>query len=92
MAALHSSLYFNGLKCEILDFMLQGNDPEDMQNRYKISFLKMAVSFPDPSQAEECFHKLNQMKVNNIFNSLALLLDESRDARTTRVRMFYLYF
>ncbi|KAM5564215.1 sister chromatid cohesion protein PDS5 [Rosa sericea] len=62
----------------------KGNDPEDMQKRYKILFLKMAVSFADPSHAEECFHKLNQMKVNNIFDSLALLLDESRDARTTR--------
>ncbi|KAK9945794.1 hypothetical protein M0R45_011293 [Rubus argutus] len=68
----------------------KGNDPEDMQKRYKILFLKMAVSFPDPSQAEECFHKLNQMKANNIFNSLALLLDESRDARTTRDKFLHI--
>lgn len=91
MEALHSSLCFNSLKGETLDFMLQGNDPEDMQKRYKTLFSKMAVSFVDPSHAEECFHKLNQMKVNNIFDLLALLLDESRDAQTTRVSLFYLY-
>ncbi|XP_021806603.1 sister chromatid cohesion protein PDS5 homolog A isoform X3 [Prunus avium] len=64
----------------------KGNNSEEMQKRYKVSFLKMAVSFADPSKAEECFHKLNQMKDNNIFNSLALLLDELQftDARTSR--------
>ena len=72
--------------------MLQGNDPEETQRRYKTLFLKMAVSFADPSHAEKSFHKLNQMKVNNIFDSLALLLDESKDARTTRVSLFYVYF
>lgn len=74
--------------------MLQGNNSEEMQKRYKVSFLKMAVSFADPSKAEECFHKLNQMKDNNIFNSLALLLDELqfKDARTSRVRIFTLNF
>ncbi|XP_008219648.1 PREDICTED: sister chromatid cohesion protein PDS5 homolog A isoform X1 [Prunus mume] len=64
----------------------KGNNSEEMQKRYKVSFLKMAVSFADPSKAEECFHKLNQMKDNNIFNLLALLLDELQftDALTSR--------
>ncbi|XP_015571530.1 sister chromatid cohesion protein PDS5 homolog B isoform X2 [Ricinus communis] len=59
---------------------------EEMQKRIKNSFMKMSASFPDPSKAEECFHKLNQMKDNNIFNSLELLLVERTiiNAQTTR--------
>lgn len=56
--------------------------------------MKMAASFMDPSKAEECFHKLNHMKDNNIFNTLALLLDELKytDAQATRVRYLLIYF
>ncbi|KAM3683139.1 hypothetical protein ACB098_12G123600 [Castanea mollissima] len=59
---------------------------EEMQKRIKTSFMKMAALFPDPSKAEDSFHKLNQMKDNNVFNSLALLLDELKivDAQTIR--------
>ncbi|XP_021284773.1 sister chromatid cohesion protein PDS5 homolog A isoform X2 [Herrania umbratica] len=52
------------------------NSSEDMQKKLKSSFVKMSASFPDPSKAEECFDKLSQMKDNNIFTSLGLLLDE----------------
>ena len=49
----------------------------------------MATFFPDPSKAEDSFHKLNQMKDNNTFKTLASLLDELkvRDAQTTRVSL-----
>ncbi|KAK9993628.1 hypothetical protein SO802_023331 [Lithocarpus litseifolius] len=59
---------------------------EEIQKRIKTSFMKMAALFPDPSKAEDSFHKLNQMKDNNVFNSLALLLDELKivDAQTIR--------
>ncbi|XP_075648967.1 sister chromatid cohesion protein PDS5 homolog B isoform X1 [Castanea sativa] len=59
---------------------------EEMQKRIKTSFMKMAALFPDPLKAEDSFHKLNQMKDNNVFNSLALLLDELKivDAQTIR--------
>ncbi|XP_022773246.1 sister chromatid cohesion protein PDS5 homolog A-like isoform X6 [Durio zibethinus] len=49
---------------------------EDMQKKLKSSFVKMSASFPDPSKAEECFEKLSQIKDNQIFASLGLLLDE----------------
>ncbi|KAE8694757.1 esterase-like [Hibiscus syriacus] len=49
---------------------------EDMQ-KLRSSFVKMSASFPDPSKAEECFDKLNQMKDNKIFSSLNLLLDDA---------------
>ncbi|KAM1013870.1 hypothetical protein FF1_043727 [Malus domestica] len=64
----------------------KGNNSEEMQNRYKFQFPKMAVAFADLSRVEECFGKLNQMKDNNIFNSLALLLDavQFKDAQTSR--------
>ncbi|WRX29852.1 hypothetical protein QQP08_022339 [Theobroma cacao] len=52
------------------------NSSEDMKKKLKSSFVKMSASFPDPSKAEECFDKLSQMKDNNIFTSLGLLLDE----------------
>lgn len=55
--------------------------------------MKMAACFTDPSKAEECFHKLNHMKDNNIFNTLALLLDELQytSSQTTRVRYLFIY-
>ncbi|XP_068341361.1 sister chromatid cohesion protein PDS5 homolog B isoform X2 [Pyrus communis] len=64
----------------------KGSNSEEMQIRYKVQFSKMAVSFADPSRAEECFEKFNQMKDNNIFNSLALLLDDLKfkEARASR--------
>ncbi|XP_065880511.1 sister chromatid cohesion protein PDS5 homolog B [Euphorbia lathyris] len=62
------------------------NSSEEMQMRNKFSFLKMSAFFPDPSKAEEGFHKLNQMKDNNLFNMLELLLVDqtSINAQTTR--------
>ncbi|XP_062146859.1 sister chromatid cohesion protein PDS5 homolog B isoform X2 [Alnus glutinosa] len=62
------------------------NGSEETQNRIKASIMKMAAFFPDPSKAEDSFHKLNQMKDNNTFKTLASLLDELqiRDAQTTR--------
>lgn len=52
--------------------------------------MKMASSFPDPSKAEECFQKLNDMKDNNIFNMLELLVNDLQhiNAQTIRVRCF----
>lgn len=52
------------------------NGSEEVQSRIKASFMKMSVFFTDPAKAEECFHKLNQMKDNSIFNTLEQLLEE----------------
>ncbi|KAK9271081.1 hypothetical protein L1049_026670 [Liquidambar formosana] len=52
------------------------NVSEEVQKRIKASFIKMSSFFPDPSKAEECLHKLNEMKDNCIFNTLLQLLDE----------------
>ncbi|GAV71980.1 Cnd1 domain-containing protein [Cephalotus follicularis] len=62
------------------------NDTEETQKRIKSSFIKMSASFPNPAKAEECFYKLNQMKVNNIFTALALLLDQltNSDAQASK--------
>lgn len=49
----------------------------------------MSASFIDPSKAEECFHRLHQMKDNSMFNTLLQLLDEGTtavNAQTIRVR------
>lgn len=72
---------------------MQETSSEEMRKRIKASFIKMAAFFPDPSKAEDSFHKLNQMKDNNIFNSLALLLDELKiiDARTIRVSLLFAF-
>ncbi|XP_059630755.1 sister chromatid cohesion protein PDS5 homolog B isoform X2 [Cornus florida] len=52
------------------------DDSEEVQKRIKTSFVKMSASFADPAKAEECFHKLNLIKDNNIFTALLQLLDE----------------
>lgn len=53
----------------------KGNCLEETHEKMKNSFVKMSSSFPDPSEAEECFQRLNEMKDNKIFNSLEELLD-----------------
>ncbi|KAJ6337417.1 hypothetical protein OIU76_007150 [Salix suchowensis] len=59
---------------------------EEMERRIKTSFVKMSASFPDPLKAEECFHKLNQMKDSKTFNALEQLLDDQtiKSAQQTR--------
>ncbi|XP_030527999.1 sister chromatid cohesion protein PDS5 homolog B isoform X3 [Rhodamnia argentea] len=50
---------------------------DELEKKIKASFERMSASFLDPTKAEECFYKLDQMKDNYIFNSLAQLLDEA---------------
>jgi predicted CopG family antitoxin len=78
---------------EAVGIHVQENGSEEIQNRIKASIMKMAAFFPDPSKAEDSFHKLNQMKDNNTFKTLASLLDELkiRDAQTTRVSLLYAF-
>ena len=45
-----------------MEICVQETSSEEMQKRIKTSFMKMAALFPDPSKAEDSFHKLNQMK------------------------------
>ncbi|ESR47424.1 hypothetical protein CICLE_v10003517mg, partial [Citrus x clementina] len=52
-----------------------GSCHEETHEQMKNSFVKMSASFPDPSKAEGCFQRLNEMKDNTIFNSLEELLD-----------------
>lgn len=58
-----------------------------MKKRMRKSFMKMSTSFPDPVKAEECFHRLDQLKDNDLFNKLEELLDEVtiEDGHTRRV-------
>ncbi|POO00116.1 Coatomer beta subunit [Trema orientale] len=62
---------------------------EEKQKRCTILFKKMAASFADPSKAEDCFQKLNNLKDNNIFNMLAILLNDlgHKNAETTRDKL-----
>jgi sister-chromatid-cohesion protein PDS5 len=68
-------------------YILQDSSSEEMERRIKNSFVKMSASFPDPLKAEECFHKLNQMKDSKIFIALEQLLDDRtiKSAQQTRV-------
>ncbi|KAF4390087.1 hypothetical protein G4B88_005005 [Cannabis sativa] len=56
------------------------------------SFKKMAESFADPSKAEKCFEKLNDVKENKIFNFLETLLKDLGhvNAETTRNKLLNL--
>ncbi|KAG6608062.1 Sister chromatid cohesion protein PDS5-like A-B, partial [Cucurbita argyrosperma subsp. sororia] len=65
------------------------NQSEEVEKRIETAFLKMAASFPDPTKAKESFHKLNQIKADNIFIPLELLLDEltSVEAEATRDKL-----
>ncbi|KAL6962149.1 hypothetical protein U1Q18_037103 [Sarracenia purpurea var. burkii] len=49
---------------------------EEWQTRIQNCVAKLSSFFPDSSKAEECFHKLNLVKDNSIFTTLAQLLDE----------------
>ncbi|XP_045822500.1 sister chromatid cohesion protein PDS5 homolog B-like isoform X1 [Trifolium pratense] len=49
---------------------------EEIQKEIKNVFTKIAASFSDSHKAEECLHKLNQIKDNNFFKSLEKLLEE----------------
>lgn len=50
--------------------------PEEMQKKIDSLFTKMAAFFPDSHKAEECLHKLNQIKDNSVFKLLEKLLEE----------------
>ncbi|XP_023523391.1 sister chromatid cohesion protein PDS5 homolog A-like isoform X2 [Cucurbita pepo subsp. pepo] len=65
------------------------NQSEEVEKRIETAFLKMAACFPDPTKAKESFHKLNQIKADNIFIPLELLLDEltSVEAEATRDKL-----
>ncbi|XP_020238238.1 sister chromatid cohesion protein PDS5 homolog A isoform X2 [Cajanus cajan] len=49
---------------------------EERQKKIESMFTKMAAFFPDSHKAEECLHKLNQIKDNSVFKSLEKLLEE----------------
>ncbi|XP_050886005.1 sister chromatid cohesion protein PDS5 homolog B isoform X2 [Lathyrus oleraceus] len=49
---------------------------EETEKQIECVFTKMAASFSDSQKAEECLHKLNQIKDNNLFKSLEKLLEE----------------
>jgi len=49
---------------------------EEMQKKIDSMFTKMAAFFPDSHKAEECLHKLNQIKDNSVFQLLEKLLEE----------------
>ncbi|KAH1215947.1 Sister chromatid cohesion protein PDS5 A [Glycine max] len=50
--------------------------PEETQKKIEIMFTKIAAFFPDSHKAEECLHKLNQIKDNSVFKLLEKLLEE----------------
>ncbi|XP_058724136.1 sister chromatid cohesion protein PDS5 homolog B isoform X3 [Vicia villosa] len=49
---------------------------EETEKKIESVFTKMAAYFSDSHKAEECLHKLNQIKDNNLFKSLEKLLEE----------------
>ncbi|XP_022976675.1 sister chromatid cohesion protein PDS5 homolog A-like isoform X2 [Cucurbita maxima] len=65
------------------------NRSEETEKQIETAFVKMAACFPDATKAKESFHKLNQIKDNNIFNYLELLLDQSTivEAEATREKL-----
>lgn len=69
--------------------ILQNNGSEEMQKRIQTSLAKISSSFPDPSKAEECFHKLNIGKDYRIFSTLAQLLDEVNLKSAESMRVSY---
>ncbi|XP_054798442.1 sister chromatid cohesion protein PDS5 homolog B isoform X2 [Prosopis cineraria] len=80
--ALHTILsQKRRLQSEIKNYLalrkqLKENWSEDLQKTIENIFTKMASFFPDPPKAEEWLHKVNQLKDNNIFNSLEQMLEE----------------
>lgn len=68
---------------------MQEEDTPDLQKKIQASFKAIATSFADSSKAEENMQKLHQMKDNNIFKSLNVLLTPTtqfKQALATRVR------
>ncbi|PKA51709.1 hypothetical protein AXF42_Ash003076 [Apostasia shenzhenica] len=66
------------------------NVSDEVPRKISESFSKMATSFLDSSQANECFHRLHRIKDHNIFKSLQQLLDERTtfaSANHTRVSL-----
>ncbi|KAK4276740.1 hypothetical protein QN277_014853 [Acacia crassicarpa] len=80
--ALHTILsQKKRLQNEVKNYMalrkqLKENWSEDLQTATANMFTKIASFFPDPSKAEEWLLKVNQLKDNNLFNSLEQLLEE----------------
>ncbi|TYK31652.1 sister chromatid cohesion protein PDS5-like protein A isoform X1 [Cucumis melo var. makuwa] len=65
------------------------NRSEEIEKQTETALVKMAACFPDPTKAKESFYKLNQIKDNNIFNCLELLLDQLTfsEAEATRDKL-----
>ncbi|XP_019093838.1 PREDICTED: sister chromatid cohesion protein PDS5 homolog A-like isoform X1 [Camelina sativa] len=49
---------------------------EEAQRKKKSYFVKLSACFPDASEAEDFFQKLDEMRDASIFDALTLLLDE----------------
>ncbi|XP_027368350.1 sister chromatid cohesion protein PDS5 homolog A [Abrus precatorius] len=49
---------------------------EEIHKKIESMFTTIATSFPDSQKAEECLHKLNQTKDNNVFKLLEKFLEE----------------
>ncbi|XP_023643713.1 sister chromatid cohesion protein PDS5 homolog A isoform X2 [Capsella rubella] len=49
---------------------------EEAQRKKKSYFVKLSACFPDASEAEDFFQKLDQMRDASIFDALTLLVDE----------------
>lgn len=69
-----------------LSLRARKEEPSDeIQKKIHAAFRKMAGSFSDTSKAEECFENLHQMKDNNIFKDLAVLINEGTTFATGRL-------
>ncbi|XP_062078396.1 sister chromatid cohesion protein PDS5 homolog B isoform X2 [Humulus lupulus] len=98
LKALNSILYQKGrLQNEMQTYLAfrakeKENCSEEKQSRCTSSFMKMAASFADPSEAEKGFKKLNNMKENKVFNFLETLLKDlgHENAETTRDKLLNL--
>ncbi|KAL2520021.1 ARM repeat superfamily protein [Forsythia ovata] len=62
----------------------------EAERMIEASFMKMSASFPDPSRAKDCFHKLNELKDCEIFSVLKEFLEKETtiDVQTTMDEYF----
>lgn len=58
-----------------------------MQRKKKSYFVKLSACFPDASEAEDFFQKLDQMRDASIYDVLTLLLDELSSTKAQIIKV-----
>ncbi|EFH65409.1 binding protein [Arabidopsis lyrata subsp. lyrata] len=63
---------------------------EEVQRKKKSYFVKLSACFPDASEAEDFFQKLDQMRDASIYDVLTLLLDELSSTKAQIIKEKFL--